>query len=120
MPGSKYCCIQAITPTTQHMPIECRMVRLNILPSFPCNPIVDTPVVKFWGDIIFDVTALLELVAAIKIAESPISLAVTTCRLPNSEFAEVSLPDRKQAIHPNQADTKGKAFPTDANWQPIV
>lgn len=120
IPGIKYCWIQAITPITQHIPIECNIVRLRICPSCPCIPIVETPVVKFCGEIILDVTALLELVAAIKIADSPISLAVTTWRLPNNEFAEVSLPDRKQAIQPSQADTNGKAFPTEANWNPMV
>lgn len=97
MPGIAYCWIHAIAPITQHINIECNIVRRKIRPSCPCNPIVETPVVRFWGDIILDVTAPLEFVAAISTADSPISLAATTCRLPNSELADVSLPDKKQA-----------------------
>jgi hypothetical protein len=83
------------------------------LPSDPSNPIVLTPVVKFCGEIILDVTAPLELVAAMRTADNPISLAATTCRLPNNEFADVSLPDRKHATQPSQADKNGNARPTD-------
>lgn len=97
MPGIAYCWIHAIAPIKQHINIECKMVRRNIRPSWPCNPIVETPVVKFWGDIILDVTAPVELVAAINTADKPISLAATTCKFPKSELADVSLPDKKQA-----------------------
>lgn len=115
IPGIAYCCMQAIAPIIQHIKIECNIVRLNILPSCPCNPIVDTPVVKFCGEIIFDVIAPLEFVAAISTADNPISLAATTCKLPNNEFADVSLPDKKHATQPSHADKNGNAFPTEAN-----
>lgn len=77
---------------------------------------VETPVVRFWGDTILDVIAPAELVAAINIVESPISLAATTWRLPNNEFADVSLPDKKHATQPSQADKNGNARPTEDNW----
>lgn len=48
------------------------------MPSLPSKPIVETPVIKFWGEIILDVIAPLELVAAMSTADNPISLAVTT------------------------------------------
>ena len=85
-------------PIKQHIAIECKIVLLKIRPSCPCNPMVETPVVKFCGEIILDVMAPLEFVAAISTADNPISLAATTCKLPKSELADVSLPDKKQAI----------------------
>lgn len=57
-----------------------------------------------------------ELVAAINTVDSPISLAATTCKLPNNELADVSLPDRKHAIQPSHADKNGNARPTDDSW----
>lgn len=97
MLGSPYCCIHAIPPIKQHIKTECAIVRRKIRPSCPCSPIVDTPVVRFCGEIILDVIAPLEFVAAIRTADSPISRAATTCRLPNNELADVSLPDKKHA-----------------------
>lgn len=81
---------------------------------------VDTPVVRFWGEIILLQMAPEELVLAIKMADKPISRAATTCRLPNSEFADVSLPEKKQANQPSQADKNGKALPTEDSVRPIV
>lgn len=118
IPGIPYCWTHAMAPMIQTIMIECKMVLRSTRPSWPCNPTVETPVVKFWGEIILDVTAPVELVDAIKIADKPISLAATTCKLPNNELEEVSLPDKKQAIQPSQADKKGNALPTEANVKP--
>lgn len=100
--------------------MEWRTVLRKMYPSFPCMPKVDTPVVKFWGEIILDVTAPLELVDAISTADKPICLAATTCRLPKSELADVSLPDKKHANQPSHADKKGNALPTEDKVRPIV
>lgn len=81
---------------------------------------VDTPVVRFWGEIILLQMAPEELVLAIKMADKPISRAATTCRFPKRLLALVSEPERKHANQPSQADKNGKALPTEDSVRPIV
>ncbi|MEZ5286404.1 MAG: hypothetical protein R2712_16660 [Vicinamibacterales bacterium] len=47
-------------------------------------------------------------------------MAVTTCRLPNSALAEVSLPVRKTPSHPTTALKNGNAPPLVASARPRV
>lgn len=81
---------------------------------------VDTPVVRFCGEIILDVTAPDELAAAINMGDSPICVAATTCKFPNSELADVSLPERKHANQPSHTERNGNALPTLDRVRPTV
>src|SRR5579875_3247574 len=107
MPGTRYCWTMTITPRMQARMILCQNVRRTTRPSLPVKPMVEAPVVRFCGEIIFDITAPLELVAAIKIGLSFNCWAATTCRLPKRAFDDVSLPLRKQAIQPRKTEKKG-------------
>ena len=120
MPGITYCWKQQIPPIRHTKKTECKIVRRRTYPSLPRIPMVDTPVVSVWGEIILEVTAPLVLVAAIRTVDKPISRAATTWRLPNNEFAEVSLPVKKHPIQPIQAERNGKARSTWESVRPTV
>ena len=60
------------------------------------------------------------LVDAVKIGFNPSVFAVTTCRLPNSAFDEVSLPVRKTPVQPSIALNAGNSDPVAANANPSV
>src|SRR5579884_1511708 len=92
--------------------ILCQKVLRIIMPSFPASAVVETPVLTFWGEIIFDMTAPLLLLAAIKTGLRFSWRAATTCKLPKRALLEVSLPLRKQAIQPRKTEKKGKMAPT--------
>src|SRR5260370_12364034 len=70
--------------------------------------------------IILPITPPLELEAAIRTGLSPRREAVTTWRLPNSAFAEVSEPVRKTPIQPRIALKNGKDAPVAAKARPSV
>lgn len=78
MPGVPYCWTTVMTPKARHITILWRIVRRKTNPSLPCIPMVETPVVRFCGEIILEVTAPDELAEAIKTGDKPISLAATT------------------------------------------
>ena len=70
--------------------------------------------------IIFPITPPLEFAAAISTGLKPSRVAVTTCRLPNSAFADVSDPVRNTPIQPNSALKKGNDAPVAAKPRPSV
>ena len=72
------------------------------------------------GFTILPITPPDELADAISAGSSPSELAVTTCRLPNSAFAEVSLPVRNTASHPSIALKNGNSAPVTAKASPSV
>ena len=70
--------------------------------------------------IILPMTPPAEFAAAISTGFSPSRLAVTTCRLPNSALADVSLPVRNTASQPSSELKKGNRTPVAAKASPSV
>src|ERR1700722_16857270 len=95
-------------------------VRANTAPSLPLRSVTDTPVARFWGEIILPRTPPEELVAANSRGLRCSCRAATTCKLPNSALPEVSLPDRNTAIHPRDSENKINHRPVDAPAKPSV
>src|SRR6266567_8464450 len=116
----RYCWIMTITPRMAARMILWMNVLRIIIPSFPASTVVETPVLTFWGEIIFDMTAPLLLLAAINTGLRFNWRAATTCKLPKRAFDEVSLPLRKQAIQPRKTEKKGKIAPTFEIARPNV
>ena len=98
----------------------CLKVRASTTPSWPFKWVTETPVAMFCGEIILPITPPDELVAAMRTGFRPSCFAATTCRLPNSAFPEVSLPERNTATQPRNADSIGKKMPADATPRPSV
>src|SRR5687768_17650475 len=66
------------------------MVKRNSrLSSAVVMPVAATATAMLWIEIIFPITPAAEFTDAVRIGFRPSALAVTTCRLPNSAFAEV-------------------------------
>src|ERR1700674_4822699 len=95
-------------------------VRARTAPSLPFKSVTQTPVAMFCGEIILPRTPPEELVAAKSKGFNCSCRAATTCKLPNSALPEVSLPDKKTAIHPRKGENRTKACPVDATASPKV
>ena len=72
------------------------------------------------SEIILPMTPAAELTDAVSTGLSPIWLAVITCRLPNSAFADVSLPVRNTPSQPRIALKNGNVAPVAASARPSV
>src|SRR5947209_20275479 len=118
--GMRYCCAITINPSMEARIRLWTIVLRTINPSFPTRPVVETPVVTFCGETILLITAPDELVAAMSIGLRPSRRAATTCRLPKSALLDVSLPLKKQAIHPRNTEKRGKIAATEETARPNV
>ena len=65
-------------------------------------------------------TPAAEFTDAVSTGLRPSAVAVTTCRFPNSAFADVSLPVRKTPSQPTTALKNGNKTPDPASARPIV
>ena len=70
--------------------------------------------------IILPITPPAEFAAAISTGFCPSFSAVTTCKVPNSALAEVSLPVRKTPSQPSSALKNGNSTPVAAKASPSV
>ena len=83
-------------------------------------PVAATATAMLYGEIIFPTTPAAELTEAVSTGFSPSALAVTTCRLPKSALADVSLPVRNTPSHPRTALKNGNPPPVAASARPSV
>ncbi len=83
-------------------------------------PVAATATARLCRLIILPMTPPEEFAAAMIAGSKPELLAVTTCRLPNSAFADVSLPVRNTPSQPTSALKNGNSAPVAANARPSV
>ena len=72
-------------------------------------PVAATATAMLCSEIILPITPAAELTDAVSIGLRSSALAVTTCRLPKSAFADVSLPVRNTPSQPRTALKNGNA-----------
>ena len=72
-------------------------------------PVAATATAMLWTEIILPITPAAEFTDAVSTGLRPSAFAVTTCRLPNSAFADVSLPVRNTPSQPRTALKNGNA-----------
>ena len=86
----------------------------------PVMPVAATATARLVRLIILPMTPPAEFDAAIIAGFRCRLFAVTTCRLPNSAFADVSLPVRNTPSQPSSALKNGNSAPVAANARPSV
>src|SRR5262249_60978877 len=98
-----------------------RRVKRNSFASSPdAIPVATAPTATFARLIILPITPPLELDAAIRVGFKFRLVAVTTCKLPNSAFADVSLPVRNTPSQPSRELKNGKRAPGAEKARPRV
>ena len=81
-------------------------------------PVAATATAMLWTEIILPITPAAEFTEAVSTGLRPSALAVTTCRLPKSALADVSLPVRNTPSQPTTALKNGNATPVRRQRQP--
>src|SRR6185295_3957878 len=116
-----YAYIVAMTPSTAARNTLCFTVKRNSFPSSErAMPVAATATARLVRLIILPMTPPAEFDAAMMAGSKPRLLAVTTCRLPNSALADVSLPVRNTPSQPTRALKNGNNAPVAANARPSV
>src|SRR4029453_4804571 len=117
--GTTYAKMTEIRPITTMSNTLCLMVNLKRRPSSPeVMPVDATAPAILCTEIILPNTPAAEFTGAVRIGFSPRVFAVTTCRLPNSALADVSLPVRNTPSQPTTALKNGNARPDAASAGP--
>ena len=121
LPGKTYAKSIETMPMTTIRNTLCLMVnRKSLLSSARVMPVAATATAMLWTEIILPITPAAEFTEAVNTGLRFRAVAVTTCRLPNSAFADVSLPVRKTPSHPSVALKNGNAPPLVASASPSV
>ena len=108
-------------PITAISSTLCLIVKRNSrLSSAVVMPVAATATAMLCTEIILPMTPAAEFTDAVSIGLRPSALAVTTCRLPNSALADVSLPVRNTPSQPTTALKNGNAAPVAASASPSV
>src|SRR5437868_8187068 len=99
----------------------CLMVNRNSrLSSSRDMPVAATATAMLCTEIILPITPAAEFTDAVSTGFRCSALAVTTCRLPNSAFADVSLPVSNTPSQPTVALKNGNSTPVAAIARPSV
>ena len=81
-------------------------------------PVAATATAMLCTEIILPMTPAAEFTDAVSTGLRPSAFAVTTCRLPNSALADVSLPVRNTPSQPTTALKNGNAPPRRGQREP--
>src|SRR4051812_33196231 len=119
--GNTYAYSMEIVATTTISRMLCLIVNRNsLLSSSRDIPVAATATAMLWTEIILPITPAAEFTDAVRTGFKWSAFAVTTWRLPNSAFADVSLPVRNTPSQPTTALKNGNAPPVAASDKPSV